>query len=102
MRTHRTLLALGELYEVVLADHALRDREQLLHLLCDLEECVFDLDDGSPAVDERRRLADAAHAWRRAGELLAGIEGADVLLARVGRYVCDELNRLDRHDATRD
>jgi hypothetical protein len=104
MRTYRTLLAVIDLYELVIQSrwprlHA-RDRERLLELVADLEECFHDLDDG--ADDDRRRLEDALHACQQANLVLVKLRGgwseverADGLLEAVGRYLSDELLRLD-------
>jgi len=108
MRTYRTLLALSDLYELLLRSRwprtGARQRECLLGLVADVEECLHDLDDGQ-FLDDRRRLEDALHACQRANQVLVGLRGgcwtheeidrADGLLERVGSYVCDELHRLD-------
>jgi hypothetical protein len=108
MRTFRTLLAVTDLYELVLHSRwpraHTRDRERLLELVADIEECFHDLDDAG-GTDDRRRLEDALHACQRADQVLVGLRKggwpadelsrATGLLDRVGRFVCDELHRLD-------
>jgi hypothetical protein len=116
MRTYRALLAVVDLYDLVLQTRFQRQsataRRHLLELVQSMEECFHDIDDGLGVEAEKRRLDDALYACQQANKIVVELRTssgcpsdelnrAEALLAHAGHFLCEELLRLDPRSGRR-